>query len=177
MGTTTKDKLGLLGTTTELNTAIHEGKAYSLDKDGTIALESSISLLGRVSDKEIHFHSFGGNFQKGKIRISLYEAPTITADGTPITAQTNLNRNFADTSNMLLFDTPTVSDNGLKISGTFVPITGSGANTESSSPSVAGGRVLKKNTDYLIVVENLDNASCAYGINFIWAEHDESANA
>jgi len=177
MGTTTKDKLGLLGTTTELNTALHDGKAYSFSQDGTIPQESSIILLGRVADKEIHFHSFAGKFQKGDIRISLYEAPTIIADGTPITTHSNLNRNFSDDSTMFLYDTPTVTDNGIKIGGTFEPLTGGGANTQSSAPSVSGNRVLKKNTDYLFVIENLDNASCSYGINYIWSEHDESANA
>jgi hypothetical protein len=175
MGTTIRDKLGLIGITSKLNTAIHDGKAFSIDVDGTIPLSSSISLLGRVQSKEVHFHILEGAFQKGDIRISLYETPTLTTDGTPLTTFRNMNRNFSDTGDMLLFGTPTFSSSGLKVSSSFSPLTGGGANTQPSSTGIAGGRVLKKNTDYLIVIENLDNSACSYGIHFIWSEYNESA--
>ena len=174
MPTTNNDKLGLLGTVTELNNAIHDGKAYSFDVDGTLLLTSSMTLMGRVVDKEVHFHELEGEFQKGAIRITLYEAPTTTADGTLITAHRNMNRNYSDASNMLLYSEPTVTDTGSKVASAYAPLTGGGANTQPSQRAIAGGRVLKKNTDYLIVIENLDNADCTYGIDYIWSEHDES---
>ena len=174
MPTTNNDKLGLLGTVSELNNAIHNGKAYSFDVDGTLALTSSISLMGRVQDKEVHFHALTGEFQKGNIRITLYESPTLTADGTLLTTHRNMNRNYSDNSDMLLYDTPVFTSEGTFVASTFSPLTGSGNNINSAQSAIAGGRVLKKNTDYLIVIENLDGTECTFGIHYIWSEHEES---
>ena len=171
MATTINDKLGYIATTDELQSSIHNGIAYGFSGDGTINASSSLSFLGRTGNKDVHFHFFGGNFSKGDIRLSLYEAPTVTNDGTEITSATNLNRNFDDDNSLTIYQAPTVTDNGLKISGAYSPIAGGGAHTNPADTEIAGGRVLKRNTDYLIVIQNVDTASVDYGMNFVWTEH------
>lgn len=169
MPTTINDKLGYLATTTEMLSEIHNGKAFSISLDGSIGVASSILMLGRVGDKEIHFHNINGTFGKGNIRITLFEDPTITAEGTPITA-TNMNRAFTDTHTMSVFTAPTVTDNGLDIGSVFFPITGGGAHTAGATGGIAGGRVLKRNTDYIMKIENTDNAEVSFGTSLIWVE-------
>ena len=175
MATSISDKLGYLPIVSELQSAIHNGIAFGVDWDGTIAGSSSLILLGKATTKDIHFHILEGRFEKGDVRISLYEAPTTTANGTQIITVANLNRNFTDTNTLSIYLAPTVTLNGTKIGGSFDPLAGLGSGTQSSKLGVAGGRVLKKNTDYLIVVENLDTASVSAGLDFIWAEHITSA--
>ena len=175
MGTSISDKLGYLATSNELQTAIHNGIAYGTDWDGTINGESSIKFLGKITTKDVHFHILEGNFEKGDVRVSLYEAPTITANGTLITSVTNLNRNFVDSSTVSMYLAPTTTGNGTKIGGSYVPISGLGSGVQSSRVGVAGGRVLKKNTNYLIVIENIDTSAVTAGISFVWDEHIISA--
>ena len=175
MGTSISDKLGYLATSNELQTAIHNGIAYGTDWDGTINGENSLKFLGKITTKDVHFHVLEGSFEKGDIRISLYENPTITADGTAVTTIANLNRNFSDDNTVSMYLTPTATGNGTKIGGSYVPISGLGSGVQSSKAGVAGGRVLKKNTNYLIVIENLDTFAVKGGLTFIWDEHIISA--
>lgn len=177
MHTSNSDKLGYQPTTSELNTSIHNGFCFSYDADGVIPKNSSIMLLGKTGNKEVHFHSFGGLFEKGDVRITLYEAPTVTANGTPVFGA-NMNFTYQDDHELLIFSAPTITNNGVKKASVFAPISGGGANVHPSTLGIAGGRVLTKNTDYLIVVTNLDtNAACAYGVNFIWSENPHNTGS
>ena len=169
MTTTTNDRLGYLATTDELTNEIHNGRAYAISSDGTIAAGQSMIILGKVGNREVHFHNINGEFSQGNIRITLFEAPTITSNGTPILG-TNMNRTFSDTHTMSVFMTPTITANGLKIGSIFFPLTGGGAHIAGASGGIASDRVLKKNTNYIIRIENVDNATVSLGANFIWSE-------
>jgi hypothetical protein len=124
-----------------------------------------------TGDKQIHFDAISAEFQKGGIRLWIYESPTTTANGT---SQTSVNMNFASLKNstLSLYLSPTITSNGTKKLAKLFPLTGSGANTSPASGDIAGGRVLKANTKYLFRVENTDNSACVFGINFIW--HDDN---
>jgi hypothetical protein len=167
--TTVNDKLGYIASSTEQQTEIHNGNMFGLDKEGTIPASSSIVLLGKVGAKEIHFHSITGQFAKGGIRISLFEAPTTTLNGTPVSGK-NFNRNYSDAHTIQIFNAPTVTDNGTPLPSIFHPLTGVGVNILNANLSIGGGRVLKRNTDYLIKIENTDSSTVAYGINLLWSE-------
>jgi hypothetical protein len=165
------DHTGGIYTTDELTHAVHKGVAYSYAADGSVAALSSLYFLGTTGAKQVHFQLFSGDFQKGGIRISLYEAPTTTADGT---AQIPVNMNFVSTNvaTLLLFSAPTVTANGTLKAARFLPLTGVGVNTASANGDIAGGRVLKANTKYLFRLENTDATACTFGINFAWIEED-----
>lgn len=151
--------------------AIHSGDSYSFDYDGTLAGSTSLYFMGITGDKQVHFDEISGNFQKGGIRLWLYETPATTANGT---AQTPANMNFAstNTTTLSLYSAPTITDNGTKKLSRYFPLTGVGVNVIPQSGSIAGGRVLKANTKYLFRVENTDLTSCSFGINFVW--HDDN---
>lgn len=163
------DPTGGIYTNTELQNAIHEGNAFSFDYDGTINGASSVYFMGITGDKQIHFDRVSGDFQKGGVRLWLYEAPTTTANGT---AQAPVNLNFASTNaaTMALYSAPTITDNGAKKTSRYFPITGFGLNISPANGDIALGRVLKTNTKYLFRVENTELTACTFGINFTW--HD-----
>lgn len=163
-----------LRTEDELSTFIHEGFAWSVDADGPLLAAGSLRLLGVTGDKEVHFLGIDGLWSSGGIRYTLYEAPTVTANGAALVPYA-LNRPLADTSTMAVYSGTTVTDNGTKIGGAFLPATGVGVNTLSVSGGIAGGRVLKKNTEYLIVIVNESATTATYGINFTWGEADYDA--
>lgn len=168
---TATDGTGGIYVANELQHATHKGNAYGFDVDGTVGATSSLYFLGITGAKQIHFDHIHGDFQKGGIRIWLYEAPTTTANGTP-ESPINLNFSSSNISQLSLYSAPTITSNGTKKATHYFPLTGSGANISPASDVVAGGRVLKPNTKYLFRIENLDNATCTFGVNFIWHDDD-----
>jgi hypothetical protein len=160
-----------LRTEDELSTFIHEGFAWCVDVDGSLLASGSLLLLGVTGDKEVHFLGINGLWSSGDIRYTLYEAPTVTANGAAL-SPCALNRPLADTSTMTIYSGPTVTENGngTKVGGAFLPGTGVGVNLQSVSGGIAGGRVLKKNTKYLIEITNESAITASYGINFTWGE-------
>lgn len=165
------DLTGGLYVNNEMQHAIHSGDSYSFDYDGTLNASTSLYFLGVTGNKQIHFDAIHADFQKGGVRLWLYEAPVTTADGT---AQASVNMNFAsaNVSTLSLFSAPTLTSNGTKKVSHFFPLTGRGVNVVPASSDIAGGRVLKTNTKYLFRIENIDTSACTFGVNFIWHDDD-----
>ncbi len=151
----------------EVQHAIHGGNAFSFSADGTIPATSSLYFMWTTGDKQIHFMTFSGDFQKGGIRLSFYEAPTTTANGT-LQTSVNMNFNSVNASTMALYSDPTITTNGTLKGQRFLPITGGGANVSPVGGDIAGGRILKANTKYLFRIENTDNSTCSFGVGFVW---------
>jgi len=157
---------------TEDARAIHDGLEFSIGGDGTIAKATSISFLGITGDEQVHFDEVIGQFSQGNVRFTLFEGPTITDNGTPITP-TNSNFESTNAAELQTFLNPSVSANGTAKASAFLPLTGGGANVTPSSGGIAGGRVLKRNTTYLILIENEDvNTGVDYDVTFNWHESD-----
>jgi hypothetical protein len=157
---------------TENTRAIHDGEEFSIDADGTLLKAATLKLLGITGDKQVHFDEFFGKFSQGAVRISLYEAPTITANGTPILPVCS-NFEIDNTAELAVHSNPTTTANGTFKAKVYLPRTGGGANVSGAEGGIAGGRVLKRNTAYLFLIENLDaNVDNVYGINFTWHESD-----
>ena len=168
------DPTGSVATVNELQNSIHKGDAYSfsLDNEGTpLAAGSSIFLLGKNGSKQVHFDLFEANLEKGGIRLWLYESPTTTADGTA-QATINMNFNSSNIGSLSLFLSPTITSNGTKKISEFFPVTGVGVNVSPVQANVAGGRILKPNTNYLFRIENTDSSSCTFGVVFQWHDSD-----
>lgn len=163
------DTTGGIYVNNELQHAIHDGNAFSFDYDGTVPGNSSIYFMGITGDEQVHFDRISGDFEKGGIRLWLYEAPTTTANGIE---QTIVNMNFASSNigTMTLYSSPTITDNGTKKASIFIPVTGVGVNISPASAAIASGRVLNTNTKYLFRIENTELTNCDFGINFTW--HD-----
>jgi len=159
----------------ELREAIHNGNAYSFGTDstiiGAIPASSSIYLLGITGDKQVHFDLFSGRFQKGGIKLWLYEDAITTANGT---LQTTHNMLFqsSNISTLQLYAAPTITNNGNEKVSEFFPLTGLGVNVTPVDGEIAGGRVLKANTKYMFRVQNTDTSTCSFGVNFIWHDAD-----
>jgi len=157
---------------TELQRAIHDGRAFSLEADGQLtAVTPTLDFLGVTGDKQIHFDSLGGLFSQGGVRISLYEAPTVSANGTPVTP-TNMNFASTNTSSMAIYSGPTITDPGTRKVSPYFPATGVGVNVSPANASVANGRVLKANTQYLFRVTDEAAVTIGYGVTFIYHESD-----
>jgi hypothetical protein len=164
------DETGGLIFIDELKAAIHRGEAYGYDAEGSIPANTSLLFLGVTGSKQLHFDEFLGDFSKGNIRITLYEDTVTSNNGTAVTPY-GLNRAKVIAPTMTLYATPTVTSNGTKVAGKFLPLSGAGSNTNPQNGGIAKGKVLIANTKYLFVIQNTDaNTAVSFGANFIWSE-------
>ena len=167
-----RSRMGGIAVYNEQQEAIHNGRAFSYDSEGTIAAGESVYLLGVTGDYQVHFDTLSGLFEAGGIRVGLYSAPTVTSNGTE---HTPVNMNFASSnvSSMALYSGPTVTDIGTFKAQMFLPATGVGVNIQPTVGGIAGGRVLAANTSYIIKIENtLDTGTTDFGLTFEWHESD-----
>lgn len=158
----------------EFQRAVHDGQAYSLSAHGQLAAAPGVvQFLGLVGDKEVHFDGFIAQLQKGGVHVHLYEAPTVTLNGTPAPVYTK-NRAKIIAATLQTFSAPTIAAKGVQIYNTLPPLTGSGVNVSPSEGNISGGWVLKKNTAYLFELENTDNSTTNFDVVFEWHESNIS---
>ena len=120
----------------------------------SLANGATADHLLRVGAESIHIIQMDPHAQQspvaGPITVTLYEAPTTTADGDP-GAMRNRNRNYPDTSPpFLVFENPTVTAIGTEVQA--ILLTGSIQAGRGDAQDLEW--VLKPNTDYLIRLPN-----------------------
>jgi len=155
----------------ELSHAVHEGRAFMVSTTGVIDSEASINMLGRTGDKEVHFAGFQISASDGNLSVHMYESPTTTADGTPVTIVAR-NRASSIVPTHKVFSGPTVTGVGTILEHSHVYSTGSqGAHLSAGQGALSEDWVLKPNTDYLIEITNDGAGDLNFVAKFIWAEH------
>ncbi len=130
----------------------HKGNAYEVSRIfEDVASDGNADVLIKVgANKDLHLvaHVSGG----GDIYARIYEATTVSADGTGIIT-CNKNRNFSDGSDGLFYYSPTVTGVGTLLLETYIP-GGSGGIAVGGSADIDYEQDLKKDTNYLIRVVN-----------------------
>ena len=155
----------------ELNSGVHEGVAYSISGyNSGLANNGTVVFFGMTGTKEVHFLALEFTSNIGGWLIELYEAPTVTTNGT-LQTPVNLNFESTNTNGMTVYAGGTVSANGtIKITKHIHPL-GSGSNAiASTEQSIKSGVILKKNTTYMFKITNNSGASSPYEITLQWIE-------
>lgn len=151
---------------------IHSGSHFKAGyQDITMSTNDIIYLCFTTPDTTTWMHWVLTAQTTGAATIELYEAPTLSAEGTAVTPL-NRNRNSAKVSAMVVKHTPTVTSPGTKISEKWV---GSVGFKETTGGESRGGSelILKQNTQYLIkLTANADTIKCAIGGD--WYEHESN---
>jgi len=103
-----------------------------------------------------------------KCYVYVYEGSTFSADGTEITAY-NHNRTSTNTTDAKVYVNPVVDTYGTNLRVGLIGT--SGKFTESSGSMNTGNfRILKKDTEYLIAVQNKDSSNKNIVIRVTYAE-------
>jgi len=132
-----------------------------------VADNASVYLLGKVgADKNAH-----GDFRvssEGKVYIELYEAPTITLDGTAETIL-SVNRQTLGTPTATLWHTPTIAADGTQLNCSML---GTAGRKEGAGGISAAGCyfLFKKSTNYLLKVTNKKGAAADINMSYSWHE-------
>ena len=163
------DKSGGVRTSSELQSAVHDGNMFSFTNNGTITSGASLILLGRTTSKQVHFDGFNMDISQGAFLVEMFEAPTVTTTGT---IQTVVNRNRASTivATMSLYTGATVSANGTLLANDKLLHVGSGTKILSGTATIDDGWILKVNTDYIIKLTNQAASATSYNAKFAWHE-------
>ena len=122
----------------------HLGKLFTVVDSGSIASRMWLIKLG-ASARPSHLMLFC--LAAAAPTIQLYEGPTTSADGTPLTVLP-VNRSLAlpTPTGLTFFHTPTKS-----VNGTLLDSTGQVANVPCRIPSLAAEWVLNPSTNYLLL--------------------------
>ena len=155
----------------ELSSGVNEGTAYSITAyNGALATATSVLMFGFTASKVIHFQSLDVSISAGGWTVEIFEAPTVTANGTLLTP-INLNFETTNLSNMTLYAAGTVSANGTLKLSRHIHVSGTGsANRVSSEVGLPAGIILKKNTKYMFKITNNSGSTAAYEAALTWLE-------
>lgn len=149
---------------------VHEGEMYHASHTvASLANGNNLDLLFRVGAKEAHtvFEIFAG----GQVTVSLFEAPTTSANGTALTAY-NMKRNSANVALSAVSHTPTVTATGsvALVNGRILP------GGTSPTTRVGGGIrqgiewIFAPNTAYLLRINNSSGGAIACNAGLEWYE-------
>ncbi len=100
------------------------------------------------------------------MRFTALEAPTVTNGTTPV-ASLNLNRLSTHTSSVTLYSDPTSVSAGTTLVDLVTP---AGANKIGGSLLATNVWTLKKDTSYVVKIENLGNNNSECTFNMTWME-------
>lgn len=136
---------------------IHAGMLFAADLvDVALAGAASLEMLVRTA-VGMPVHMRISTNAGGDARIRLFEAPTTTADGTPL-ALKDRNRITNNTATALVFSAPTVTVDGTSLLDAVQPA------SKGASFEAFGEFVLAANTDYLVRVTNLAGGAQAVSL-------------
>ena len=163
------DKSGGFKTISELQNAVHDGRAFGFSSNGTVTAGASLILLGVTGALQVHFDGFLCDISQGPFLLEFYEAPTVTTLGT-IQPSRRRNRINTTVSEMLLYEGGTVSANGTLITNDLLLGIGQGSNIISGTAGLDDGFVLLPNTTYMIKMTNQAASTTSYNAKFAWHE-------
>jgi hypothetical protein len=142
---------------------VHEGRLFSLSYESLdLDIATPQKLLFRIGSRDLHYVSVLGALG-GSVKLELYRSPTVTAAGTEIAGYNN-NEDSSNTISAKGYHTPTTTANGTLCAPPRRAL-GSAQGASSSGSSLSGGseRILKANTDYLVIITtDTDNTKYTY---------------
>ena len=154
---------------------IHKGGFFEAHHRFTL----DAAAVGRITIKTpavkyVHYRKEHVSSSGDKVTIELFEEPTVTAaTGTPVAAH-NHNRLSAVVSGATVLHTPTVTDDGVQISQSFIGGgTGTGQARSGAELGVGNEWVLKRDAQYLVKITNNSAAANTVQVNLVWYEEDE----
>jgi len=143
---------GAVGSIDQEHLKIHKGQGFTVSERLTIANVGGIyEFLAIVPVGTFpHFRSFTVTSDGGPNDVDFYEGATYSATGALVTSHNN-NRNSSNTATMLVYDTPTLTDDGVLLEPILIP----GTKQAGSFGSEASNEwILRQDETYLIRITN-----------------------
>lgn len=153
---------------------LHDGFYFVASGKETawLTATSRLFLLRVPASTHPHVQTMSLTFGRGDIDFTAYEAPTVSAVGTPIVTH-NPNRQSANTPDLELYAEPTVTDDGEEIFTLWTPPTAVGVGQSASGIHGVGQGsewILAQGTDYFVRMTNNSGATIDWSYEFAWYE-------
>jgi hypothetical protein len=159
----------------EFHRMAHDGFVFHSSGKVTGMLDTEVDdfLVVTAAGNFPHFQRLRFSFGRGDIDVEVYEATTVSDNGTEITAIFNTNRNSANTAAMKLYTGPTVTGVGTLIHTTWlVPTTAGIGQSPAGLVGETNGEewILAPSKNYLIRITNNSGATVDYAYEALWYE-------
>lgn len=123
-----------------------------------ILTAGTVQLLAQTLTTDVIFDMNAVTSSGGAMSITLYEDTVISATGATTLASSSRNRNSDEVADMVVYDAPTITTLGTLVYTTL--------STDVKDSEI----LLKKDTNYTYVIENLSGADVNVAINLEWKE-------
>ena len=151
---------------------IHDSEEWQI-QHCTDDLADSATFVYHIKVGAKASHGNFGVWSEGKVLLELFEAASITADGTAVTGN-NLNRETIVAPTLTAFHTPTEDTEGTLLDTTKIGQAASGGifGAPASGGSVGGDYWwLKPDTSYLVKITNQSGEASDVCFKYEWHEH------
>lgn len=131
---------------------IHNGEMFRINAKFSLNTAGTKKFLFRTGAKEAHI--YGEISSSGSAYFDVYESPTTTADGAPVSIL-NKKRSSSNTPVATAFDTPTVTANGTLLDPFQMWVGEKAGGGDRNQHEWA----FKANTDYLFIATSTTDAN------------------
>ena len=141
------DPLGALSTVGTVHHKVHEGNSYTFfHYSADVDIASPLNVVMSIGSEEAHMTTEVKTDGGGEYAI--YESPTISVSGTPITVF-NRNRTSANTAKTTVTYGDTIGATGTKIASSYIFAVGGGVTRVGGEVRTDTERILAPNIKYL----------------------------
>ncbi len=145
---------------------IHQGLAFTLVHNTVVAANSTYDILFQTPATEIHLMAHKIVTTTAPGQLCLFESPTVSASGTPLTSMNNL-RSSAVTPNTVICKEPDITTEGTQVDCDFI----TGSKLEGGMTSeLAFEWILKSNEYYLFRYQNASGIPTDANFSFFYME-------
>jgi hypothetical protein len=155
---------GGVETIDKMHQSVHRGDFFSGGQVFTGVSDNASRFIMLRSELGANVHCVFSTVTRGDAISYIYEAPTITSDGTPLNL-TNHNRKNIKPPEALAFHTPTIAAKGDQMNGAQLVSGGRGNQATGASDQIFDNElILKEGVNYLFEVENKAGNNAVMGL-------------
>ena len=164
---------GAVGIIEQEHFKIHQGKGFTVAQrlviDNSGGATPTHEFLGVVPAGVFpHFRKITITSDGGPLDVDFYEGATVSNNGSLVTSYNN-NRNSDNPAGLLVYDAPTITDDGTNLEPIMIPGTKQAGSLGSEG---SNEWILKVSTNYLIRITNNTTGAGAsnFTVNMYWYE-------
>lgn len=153
------------------NALIHQGKGFQHSNIHSVTAGANIDhLIITPSDVDVHMRAWQVRVSSGPVTVNAYEDAVVSNNGTAEPSG-NLNRQSVIANKCLIYHTPTITSVGNLLESNFISASGSGAHLTVGDDATSPIEwLLKRNTKYIIRVNNGGGSTASVYVKLFWYE-------
>lgn len=152
---------------------VHDGMAFNCSYvHGSLANAATLTMHAKVpAGCYPHIRACDVTMSDSPCLVNFYKDATLSADGTLVATQGNVNSASSNTAGLVMYHTPTITDPGTLVRTKYVPdMGGVGSNVVGAISSEFGEEIILSPGSWLLQVTNNSGAAIVVGFQNFWYE-------